>query len=61
MKSWKTEESSWMRPGDGRLNKGATVLMERLSNKPTVNIPMMRPSWGETVDTYRSPGSDDFE
>ncbi len=55
-KGWVADEFSGMTLGDERLNRQATVLMERLSTKP-----LACRGWGETVAAYRFLSNDEVD
>ncbi|WP_441294944.1 IS4/Tn5 family transposase DNA-binding protein, partial [Massilia antarctica] len=50
---WTEQEFAGLDLGDGRLDKRAKILMERLSANPTASIPMACESWSETCAAYR--------
>jgi hypothetical protein len=58
---WTEREFAGLDLGDGRLNKRAKILMERLAADPTASIPMACHSWGETIAAYRFLGNPDVE
>jgi IS4 transposase len=51
--SWATEEFSTLDLGDQRLNRRATLLVERLATHPTASIPAACGGWAETQAAYR--------
>lgn len=51
--SWITDELGKVNLGDKRLNKRCAVLLERLSDKPTLSIPGACKGWAETQAAYR--------
>jgi hypothetical protein len=58
---WTDREFAGLDLGDGRLNKRARILMERLAADPTASIPMACHSWSETVAAYRFLGNPGVE
>ena len=58
---WTEREFAGLDLGDGRLNKRAKILMERLAADPTASIPMACHSWSETIAAYRFLGNPDVE
>src|SRR3954464_16024044 len=53
MQAWIESESKGTDFGDERLNRRYELLLDRLSDKPTLSIPAACHSWAETTAAYR--------
>src|SRR6266404_4619917 len=53
MESWIKAETKGADFGDERLNRRYELLLERLSDKPTLSIPAACQGWAETLAAYR--------
>lgn len=53
MKDWIEHELETLELGDKRLNKRCKVVLDRLSDKPSVSIPAACKDWADTMGTYR--------
>jgi hypothetical protein len=53
MKDWIIEELETLDLSDQRLDRRFSLVLERLSEKPTASIPAACKSWTETIAAYR--------
>ena len=58
---WTDQEFAVLDLGDGHINKGAKILMERFAASPTASIPDACDSWSETCAGYRFLSNHDIE
>ena len=59
--SWTETEFEGIDLGDARRNRRAIRLMDRLSAKPSANLPQACADWADTIAAYRFFGNDEVQ